>query len=71
MVASNRNWHSEKEELAAHLTDVAYRRLLDQGLTGSFLDLELGLWRDIRVAVERNWPADTPAVLSRITAEAV
>ena len=71
MVASNRNWLNEKDELAAHLTDVAYRRLLDQGIAGSFLDVELGLWRDIRVAVERNWPADQPVLLERVALEAV
>jgi hypothetical protein len=36
------------EELLAYLTDIAYRAVLRQGLTRSFVDVELELWRDIR-----------------------
>ena len=39
-----------EEEFLAHVTDIAYQALLRQGLHGSFVDVQLGLWDEIRAA---------------------
>ena len=50
-----------QEDKIAHLTDLAYRAVLEQGFVGSFLDLELSLWNAIRQSVENGAfrPAET------------
>jgi hypothetical protein len=40
----------ETEEVLAELADVAYQVLLRNGLRGSFLEVELELWRALRAA---------------------
>jgi hypothetical protein len=40
------------EDRIARLADAAYQAALRQGLTGSFVDAELGIWTAIRRAVE-------------------
>jgi hypothetical protein len=42
---------NQHEDLVAQVTDVAYQTLLSQGLEGSFLDVELELWRRMRAAL--------------------
>jgi hypothetical protein len=42
------------ERLLAELTDTAYRLAVRQGIRGSFLDLELGLWQALRDVLERE-----------------
>ena len=39
-----------REELAARLTDIAYRAILEHGLRRPFVEVELDLWRQIRSA---------------------
>jgi len=39
-----------REELAARLTEIAYRAILEQGLQRPFVEVELDLWRRIRSA---------------------
>ena len=43
-----------EEEFLAEVTDLAYQALLRQGLRGSFLDVQLGLWAQIRAAYQRR-----------------
>jgi hypothetical protein len=42
------------EERIAKLTDIAYQSVLENGFRGSFLDLELSLWRAIRQAARAD-----------------
>jgi hypothetical protein len=39
------------EELLAALTDAAYRVVLKRGLSGSFLDVELEIWKALRAVL--------------------
>ncbi|MEI7687209.1 MAG: hypothetical protein WCL32_19500 [Planctomycetota bacterium] len=41
------------DDQLAELTDIAYRALLRQGLTRSFVDVELELWAEIRKTFRR------------------
>jgi hypothetical protein len=59
MVAINSQWLDEREERIARLTETAYHAVLERGYQGSFLELELSLWRAIRLSVEQ---ADFPAL---------
>jgi carbon storage regulator len=46
------------DEFTAELTDAAYQIALRRGLVGSWLDLELGLWKTLAETVktsEREW----------------
>ena len=45
------------ERLLAELTDAAYCVAIRQGIKGSFLDAELGLWQALRDVLEREVPA--------------
>jgi hypothetical protein len=45
------------ESLLAELTDAAYRVAVRQGIKGSFVDAELGLWHALREVLEREMPA--------------
>ncbi len=58
MVAMNPHWLQHREEWIAHLTDSAYRAVLERGFKGSFLELELSLWHAVRAAVELAGPDD-------------
>jgi hypothetical protein len=42
------------ESLAASLTDSAYQVILQHGVQGSFVDLELKLWNNLRAKVYRE-----------------
>lgn len=42
------------ENIAAELTSAAYAVLLRRGVLGSWLDLELSLWRELREAVRKE-----------------
>jgi hypothetical protein len=66
-VAENK---ADFEDLLAELTATAYQVALSQGIQGSFLDVELALWRELRPVVQHHWPAirrapleDEPPVL--------
>ena len=39
---------SDAEDVIAEVTEIAYQALLRDGLQGSFVDVELRLWREIR-----------------------
>ncbi len=52
------------EHFAAELTNAAYRRAHRQGMTGSWLDLELGLGRVLAETVKR-WAPAKPSARSR------
>jgi len=54
MVAINEQWHEQREEKIARLTEAAYRAVLERGYHGSFLELELPLWGAIRRAVDQD-----------------
>jgi hypothetical protein len=43
---------TRREALVAEATDAAYRVALDRGFRGSFLDLELDLWRSLCRALD-------------------
>jgi hypothetical protein len=43
-----------EEEFLAHITDIAYQALLREGLRGSFLEVQLRLWAQIRAAYWRR-----------------
>ena len=47
MVAIINHNHVE-EEFLARVTDIAYQAVLTQGLSRPFLEVELGLWQQIR-----------------------
>lgn len=42
------------EEFLGQLTDAAYQVALRHGLRGSFLDVELELWRELRAVLRRE-----------------
>jgi hypothetical protein len=44
------------DEFAAQLTDAAYQAALQHGLGGSFLEVELSIWKAVRSVVQ---PDDT------------
>lgn len=49
------------EEFLAELTAAAYRVSLRYGVKSSFIDLELGLWRELRAVLRRQLlAADSP-----------
>jgi hypothetical protein len=52
------------ENFAAELTNAAYRRAHRQGMTGSWLDLELGLGRVLAETVKK-WARAKPSARSR------
>ena len=52
MVAVKYNPPQTREEQIAHLTESAYHAVLERGYRGSFLELELSIWKAIRHAVE-------------------
>ena len=52
MVAFNANLH-KFEELVAELTSAAYSVALRHGIGGSFLEVELELWRELRAVFAR------------------
>ena len=54
MIAVHRQSLNNLEEQIAQLTQVAYHAVLERGFRGSFLDLELSLWKAIRQAVEQD-----------------
>jgi hypothetical protein len=43
-----------REESIAHFTETVYQSVLRLGYRGSFLELELSLWKVIRQAVEQR-----------------
>jgi hypothetical protein len=54
MFAVRRHTQDNREEQIAQLTQVAYHAVLERGFRGSFLELELSLWKAIRQAVEQE-----------------
>lgn len=59
MVASTAYKPELREEKIARLTEAAYQAILEKGFRGSFLELELSLWKTIREKVEH---AERPSV---------
>jgi hypothetical protein len=57
---TDREFPAELEAHAAQLAAAAYAVVLRHGVQGSFVDLELALWREIREVLARN---DCPTVL--------
>jgi hypothetical protein len=51
MTEGKANIHRPVEEFLAELAAAAYRVSLRHGVKGSFLDLELDLWRELRVVL--------------------
>ena len=51
---------NKHDELVAQVTEIAYQTLLDQGLSTSFVEVELELWRQIRDALQE--PSGAPRV---------
>jgi hypothetical protein len=54
MVQVVRNQEVDPERLLAELTEAAYRIALRHGLKGSFVDVELDLWRELRRVLDRQ-----------------
>ena len=48
---------NREDDVLAELTDIAYRASLRQGLTRSFVEVELELWAEIRRAFRRGDPS--------------
>ena len=46
--------HSSQARFVAKLTDAAYTVALQHGVSGSWIDLELDLWRVLTEAVEKG-----------------
>ena len=56
-----REWDRALERLAADVTDTAYAIALRHGAGGSWVDLELGLWKALAQTVrEWGWNAPVP-----------
>ena len=55
---------SIEDEFLAHVTDIAYRVVLRQGLSRSFLEVELDLWEQIRSAYRTSELTDRPQAAS-------
>jgi hypothetical protein len=53
------------EALAAQLASAAYRVVLEGGLRAPFIDIELGLWRELRNAL-RGAPAGALSRLAEV-----
>jgi hypothetical protein len=51
MVARNVSIPNASEQLLAELTAAAYQVALRHGFRGSFLDVELDLWRELRAVL--------------------
>jgi hypothetical protein len=49
-MVANIDYNRVEEDFVAQVTDIAYQAMLRQGLNRSFLDVELGLWEQIRSA---------------------
>jgi hypothetical protein len=47
---------TDAEDVIAEVTEIAYQALLRDGIAGSFVDVELRLWREIRAAYYRRLP---------------
>jgi hypothetical protein len=45
---------SDVEDRIARLTDAAYQAALQHGVTGSFVDVQLGIWSAIRKVLEEE-----------------
>jgi hypothetical protein len=60
MVAVNLQYRAEREEWIARLTEIAYRAIIQRGYRGSFLELELSLWAEVRRAADVRWPVEAP-----------
>lgn len=54
MVTANLESASIAEELLAELATAAYGVALRHGLKGPFIDVELDLWRELRVVLDRH-----------------
>lgn len=50
----------ETEALIARLSRAAYDEVLHQGISGSFADLELAIWHQIREVVRDCTPVNSP-----------
>jgi hypothetical protein len=61
MARQHRESESSFEELLAELTDAAYQAALRQRPHGSFIDLELALWRDLRQVLRHRWDGEESA----------
>ncbi len=59
MVSANVESVSVAEELLAELAAAAYRVALRHGLKGPFIDVELDLWRELRVVLHRHGETGT------------
>jgi hypothetical protein len=44
----------DREDRIARLTDAAYQVALRHGLTGSFVEIQLGIWSAIRQVIEEE-----------------
>ena len=51
---------SDAEDVIAEVTEIAYQALLRDGLQGSFIDVELRLWREIRDTYYRRLEGPIP-----------
>lgn len=56
---------NDTDDIVARITDIAYRALLNQGLSRPFVDVELALWRDIRAAYHATAPAGAATAEAR------
>ena len=54
MVSRNVDLESADEHLLAELAEAAYRVALRYGLKGPFIDVELDLWRALRVVLAQH-----------------
>jgi len=48
----------DRETFLARLTTTAYQVALRHGIKGSFAELELNLWRELRAVCEADEPTD-------------
>lgn len=54
MVAVSRESAPMVEEILAELAAAAYGVALRHGIKGPFIDIELDLWRELRVVLDRH-----------------
>ena len=48
----------DADDRIARLTDAVYRVALEHGMTGSFVELQLGIWSAIRNVIKAEQPSD-------------
>ena len=69
MHANPNQSRSSQEQFLAELTDAAYRVALRHGVKGSFIDVELGLWKALRTVLAQDKQMPEPCRANKARSE--